>query len=133
MKRTLLSLLLSSCLGTVALAHEGHNKTPGVVQAPHGGVVQGTSQLYVELVNDASGIKLYPLTHDLAPVSPGDVAIVVTSQVPKRKKEAVSLQAVEDHFEGKVEARDAYRYSLVVETTYKGKKEKVTFQVEPQS
>ncbi len=132
MKRLRSAVLLSLAFGTYAAAHEGHDKAPGSVQAPHGGVVQGTSQMYIELVNDASGIKLYPLTHDLVAVATKNVKVAATAQAPKKKKEPVKLTAVEDHFEGKVDAKGAYRYTLVLETTYQGKKEKVTFQVEPQ-
>ncbi len=118
---------------TLGYAHEGHDKMPGAVQAPHGGTVKGTSQLYIELVNEASGIKLYPLTHEMAPVAPKEVTIVATVQAPKKKKEAVKFTVADDHYEAKVDAKGAYRYTLELTTTYKGKKEKVVFQVEPQS
>lgn len=116
-----------------ACAHEGHNKTPGAIKAPNGGVVEGTSDLYIELVNDASGIKLFPMTHDLAPISPKEVKLMGTSQVPKKAKTSVKFSVVEDHFESKVDAKGAYRYTLELSVEFKGKKEKVKFQVEPQN
>lgn len=119
-------------IGT-AFAHEGHNKTPGSIAAPHGGVIKGTNQLYIELVSDASGIKLYPLTHDLTAISTNDVKLVASSQVPKKKKENVKLSQVGDHYEAIVDAKGAYHYSFSLEVSYKSKTEKVLFQVEPQN
>ncbi|MBY0472320.1 hypothetical protein K2X30_14230 [bacterium] len=136
-KKTMLAVLMGVAvaggLASQSFAHEGHDKTPGSVQAPHGGVVQGTSSLYLELVNDASGIKLYPLTHDLAPIALKDVKITAMAQPPKKAKLPVKFAEADDHFEAKVDAKGSYRYTLEVSTAYKGKKEKLTFQVEPQS
>lgn len=134
MKQTMLAFIAAASLGAfqVGLAHEGHDQTPGAVQAPHGGTIQGTGQLYLELVNEASGIKLYPLTHEMAAVAPREVTVAATAQPPKKKKAPVKFIVVDDHFEGKVDARGAHRYALEVTATYKGRKERVTFQVEPQ-
>lgn len=127
------TLGFGSFYGSGGYAHEGHDKMPGAVQAPHGGTVKGTSQLYIELVNEPSGIKLYPLTHEMTPVALKDVTIAGTAEAPKKKKETVKFTNTDDHFEAKVDAKGAYRYTLELMTTYKGKKEKITFQVEPQN
>ena len=117
-----------------AFAHEGHDKTPGAIAAPHGGIIQGTDHLYLELVNDASGLKLYPITHDMTAIPVKEIKLTATAMVPKKsKKEIVILTPEDDHFSGKYDAKGAHRYSLNVSLTYKGKKEKVTFQVEPQN
>lgn len=118
--------------GNESYAHEGHDKTPGAIEALEGGVVQGTSQLYLELVGGASGIKLFARTHDQAKVLPSELKLLGTAQAPKKKKVPVKFTEVDDHYEAKVDAKGAYRYTLELTTTYKGKKEKVTFQVEPQ-
>jgi hypothetical protein len=88
MKRICLSALLvaSSLISGPAQAHEGHNKAPGSVAAPHGGVIQGTASLYWELVNEAGGIKLYPLTHDMAPVPPKEISLTASVSFPKKPK-----------------------------------------------
>lgn len=134
MKQTIFALMAVVSLGVSQLghAHAGHDKIPGDVQAPHGGTIQGTSHLYLELVNDASGIKLYALTHEMTPVAPTEVSVVATAQPPKKKKEPVKFAVVDDHFEAKVDAKKVYRYTLEITATYKGKKEKAKFQVEPQ-
>lgn len=128
----LLAIAFVLTISSISFAHAGHDKIPGAIQAPHGGAVQGTSQLYLELVNDATGIKLYPLTHDLGPISPNEVTLMATAQAPKKKKEPVKFAATDDHFEGTINTMGSYRYTLELMTTYKGKKEKVSFQVEPQ-
>lgn len=116
-----------------SFAHEGHNSTPGSVQAPHGGVVKGTKSLYVELVNEAAGIKLYPLTLDLKPIELAQLKMNGSFQVPKKKKTPVPLQAAGDHYSAQINAKGAYRYTLELNISYKGKSEKLLFQVEPQS
>ena len=134
MKKLVVSLgiLILSLPGTV-FAHEGHDKTPGVGSAPHGVGIKGTEQLYIELVNETGGIKIYPLTHDLAAVPLKDVSLEATATFPKKPKaEPVVFTQAEDHFLAKVDGKGAYRYSLDLTVTYKGKKEKMKFQVEPQ-
>lgn len=111
-------------------AHEGHNTLPEAVQSPHGGTMQGTA-LYIELVNDSSGIKLYPLTHELTPISLKDVSLIGTVKLPKKKKQTIKLDSANDHYMAKPEVKGAHRYILELMVNYKGKKEKVTFQVEP--
>lgn len=136
MKTQVFVVLAGLMLTHPSFAHEGHDTVPGAIQAPHGGTMKGAKEYYIELVNDTSGIKLYPFTHDLKPVPTGDVTITATAQAPKKKKEKVNLTAIEDHFEAKVDAKGAYRYTLELEVAPKGakaKKEKIAFQVEPQS
>jgi len=115
------------------MAHEGHNKTPGAVAAPHGGVMQGLENIYLELLVDASGIKLYPYDHDLKPVALKDVKIEGSVTFPKKTKaEKVALTSEGDAFSAKVDAKGAHRYTLEVTVTHQGKKEKTKFNVEPQ-
>lgn len=115
-------------------AHEGHDKTPGAIAAPHGGAVQGTSSLYWELLSDSSGLKLYPLTHDLTPIEPKSISLSGTASFPKKPKaEPVTFAAQSDHFSAQVNSKGSHRYTLSLSFTYKGKKEKVKFQVEPQN
>lgn len=134
MKKFYLMLALATSFGgSFAFGHAGHDKTPGAMDAPHGGVMQGTSELYFELVSDASGVKLYPLTHESKPIALDALKVLATVQLPKKKKEPVKLDPVEDHYEAKIDAKGASHFTLEVVTNYKGKKEKVQFQVEPQS
>ncbi len=132
--KTITLLILVMGFSNPTFAHEGHDKTPGVVTAPHGGVVQGSDNLYWELVKESADLKLYPLTHDLAPIPLKEISLTGTATLPKKKKgDAVKFSPMSDHFITQVDAKGAYRYSLDLSFTYKGKKEKVKFQVEPQS
>lgn len=129
----LMVVIATFLVGPYIYAHEGHDKTPGAVAAPHGGVVKGTDSLYWELVNESGGLKLYPLTHDLAPVPLKEIALAGTVTLPKKPKaEPVTFSQDGDAFSAKVDAKGAHRYALDLSVTYKGKKEKVKFQIEPQ-
>ena len=132
-----MKLVFLFALLNMSLAHEGHNKAPGTEMAPHGGVMQGTSQYYFELVSElvseVSVIKLYPLNHDLKAIPIAQLAVSATSQVPKKAKESVKLIGVEDHFEGNVNAKGAHRYLIELVVKYQEKKQTLTFQVEPQN
>ena len=132
MKAKLLTLaILVATQG--AFAHEGHDKTPGAVSAPHGGVVEGTKSMYWELANDSNGVRIYPLTHELAPIGLKDLSVTAQAIFPKKSKaEVVKLEPGSDHYVAIVDAKGAHRYTLELSSTYQGKKEKVKFQIEPQ-
>ena len=133
MRKFILLAMMIFGIQQVTYAHEGHDKTPGAVSAPHGGVTQGTNQLYLELVSEAGGVKIYPLTHDLKPIAAKEVTLKASIIFPKQKKvEAIDFTQSNDYFSAKVNAKGAYRYTLDISVLYKGKKETVTFQVEPQ-
>lgn len=132
MRKIFFVTIMTLSFQTPTYAHEGHDKTPGAVAAPHGGVTQGTSQLYLELVKESEGVKIYPLTHDLKPISTKDITLQGSVTFPKNKKqEKVTFTNGDDSFATKIAAKGAYRYALEISVTYKGKKEVVTFQVEP--
>lgn len=119
-------------IGFQAFAHEGHDKTPGAVAAPHGGQLKGTSQLYVELVPSTNGVKLYAVDHEMKSIAIKDVKIEGTVSLPKKKAEKLALKASESYLEAKVDAKGAHRYTLDLQVGYKGKTETVSFNVEPQ-
>lgn len=117
----------------VAVAHEGHDKTPGTLAAPHGGVVKGTDHIYLELVAESAGIKIYPLDHETKAIPVADIKIEGKMSVPRKNKlETVKFTVSGDHFAAKVDAKGAHRYDLDVTVTHGGKAEKLKFSVEPQ-
>ena len=127
---TVLAILLT---GLSTFSHEGHDKTPGALTAPHGGQIKGTSQLYVELVSDASGFKLYTVDHDLKAIPVKDVKIDGSVKFPKKKQsDKLALNVSESFLESKVNAKGSHRYTVDLKVTYKGKTEGVSFNVEPQ-
>lgn len=126
---TLTTILLSM----TSMAHEGHDKTPGALSAPHGGQIKGTSQLYVELVSDQSGFKLYAVDHDLKTIPTKEVKIEGTMKLPKQKQsEKLAFNSSDSYLEAKVNAKGSHRYIVELNVNYKGKTEKLSFNVEPQ-
>lgn len=128
--------ILSSLLvfwGANVLAHEGHDKTPGAGAAPHGGIIQGTEHIYLELVASGDDVKLYPLDHEMKAIPLAQTKIDAKATFPKKAKgEPVKFSAEGDAFVAKVQAKGAHRYTLDVSVAHDGKNEKVKFTVEPQ-
>jgi len=131
--KSFITALATLLIGLSALAHEGHDKTPGTITAPHGGQLKGTSQLYVELVSDSTGFKLYTVDHDLKTIPIKDVKIEGSMKLPKQKQsEKLALNSSESFLETKVDAKGSHRYTVDLKVIYKGKTEGVSFNVEPQ-
>lgn len=131
--KILFATIATLVIGLSTFAHEGHDKTPGALTAPHGGQIKGTSQLYVELVSDSSGFKLYTVDHNLKTIPVKEVKIEGTAKLPKQKKsEKLVLMASESFLETKVDAKGSHRYTVDLKVNYKGKTENVSFNVEPQ-
>lgn len=128
-----ISLFLALGFSLNLFAHEGHDKTPGTLAAPHGGIIKGTDHIYLEVVSGADGVKLYPLDHDMKAIAVADVKVEAKMSVPrKNKSEPVKFSPEGDHFLAKVDAKGAHRYDLDVTVTHGGKPEKLKFSVEPQ-
>lgn len=134
-----LGLLIMLTIGSyqVSFAHEGHNKTPGANMDPNPevpGTIKGTNQLYVKLANGSAGIKVYLFTHKLVAVPLKELSLKGLVTLPKKTKaEPVVFIESGDHFSAKVETKGSYRYTLDLVVTYNDKKEKVKFEVEPES
>lgn len=125
------SLFVVLC--SAAVAHEGHDKTPGAGAAPHGGIVQGTDHIYLELVASGDDVKLYPLDHDMKAIPLAQTKVDAKATFPKKTKgEAVKFSAEGDAFVAKIPGKGAHRYTLEVTVAHEGKNEKVKFTVEPQ-
>lgn len=116
-----------------ANAHEGHDKTPGALVAPHGGILKGVEHIYVELVTEPKGLKIYPLDHNMKAIPLSDVKIEGKMSVPRKKQsDAVKFVSEADHFSSKIDAKGAHRYDLDLTVVHGGKLEKIKFSVEPQ-
>ncbi len=131
--KSLITTIATLVIGLSTFAHEGHDKTPGALTAPHGGQLKGTSQLYVELVSDSSGFKIYTVDHELKTIPVKEVKIEGTAKLPKQKQsEKLALSTSESFLETKVDAKGSHRYTVDLKVTYKGKTESISFNVEPQ-
>ncbi len=135
MKYALLSSIVSlfaTLSSPAANAHEGHDKTPGSAAAPHGGVVKGSEHIYLELVTDQGGVKLYPLDHEMKAVPMKDLKIEGKMSKPRTKKtEPVKIVVEDDHYDARIPAKGLNRYDLDLAVTHAAKTEKIKFSVEP--
>ena len=132
MKRVLLLTVLMFSFG-IANAHEGHDKTPGLQSTRPGGTIKGTDHIYLELVSDKDGVKLYPMDHDKKPIPLSDVKMEGKMTIPRKNKtQVLKFTAQDDHFAAKVDTKGAHRYDLEASVTHGGKSEKLKFSVEPQ-
>ena len=122
------------CLAPMmSFAHEGHDKTPGLLPLDGFDQIQATDHLYLKLKVEADGVKVYPFTHEnkAVPVTELKLDGAVTP-AKKTKSEKISFTPGPDSFGAKIDAKGAHRYTLELAVSYQGKKEKVKFNVEPQ-
>jgi len=78
-------------------------------------------------------VNIYFFSPDMKPMATGDLKVSATMQLPKKKgKDKVSFKPVDNHFLGAVKASRTHRYQLDVEIFFKGKRELLTYQIEPQ-
>ena len=130
--KIVITAIATLLIGFLALAHEGHDKTPGAITAPHGGQLKGTSHLYIELVSDSMGFKVYTVDHDLKTIPVKEVKVEGTAKIPKQKKsETLTFISSESFLESKFDSKGSHRYTVDLKITYKGKTESVSFNVEP--
>lgn len=135
MKKILLILITITSLS--AFSHEGHDHGPGQVQPVKGGVIMKNDDFYLELVGNQSEIKFYPLGQKtegslLSAIPLKDFKLKATYKLPRTSEvKTISLKENGDHFLGKIEAR-THRYQVDTFIEYKGKKEQITYQIEPQ-
>lgn len=131
--RKLISVLTTILIPSILLAHEGHDKSPGAVAAPHGGTVQVGSQIILELVSKNDGVEIYAFDHDMKPLNTKDVKVEGKMSLPKKSKaEVLKFTAEGEAFAAKINAKGTHRYTLDLVASYAGKKEKIKFSVEPQ-
>lgn len=131
--KTLITIIFATLIPFSTLAHEGHNMTPGSINAPHGGQIKGTKDLYIELVSNTAGFKIYPFDHDLKSVPLKDVQFEIFGKLPKQNKaDKLIFKTFESYLEAQYDAKGSHRYIVDIKIAYKGKNEKVSFNVESQ-
>ncbi len=132
MKLLILALTLV-CLPVTGFAHEGHDKMPGAMPLDGFDQIQATGDLYLKLKVVGDGVKVSPFTHENKPVPVGELVLDGAVKLPKKaKSEKVVFVAEGDAFAAKIDAKGSHRYALEITVSHAGKKEKVTFNVEPQ-
>lgn len=131
--KIIIPILMTVFMPLSLMAHEGHDKSPGAVVAPHGGMVQSASHIMLELVSTSDGVEIYPFDHDMKPLNTKDVKIEGTINLPKKSKSEILKFVIQgEAFTAKINAKGAHRYILDLMASHAGKKEKIKFSVEPQ-
>ena len=116
---TIAILLLSSLQ---LLAHEGHDNAPGALKSNHGGVVKSGKEINLEYVVSGTEVKFYPISHEGKDLSVSDVAMEVTSKLPKGKAIALKTDVVAGVYTAQVDFKNAYRLEMNVEAKFQNKK-----------
>ena len=119
-------------VGSMAVAHEGHDAVPGAIKTSHGGVAKAGKEINLEYVVSGTEIILYPMSHDGKDLPSTDLKLTATSKGPKGKNETLKVDAQAVGFKTNVDFKDAYRSEVVVKTDLKGKKDTFKLQVEKQ-
>lgn len=127
-KKMIVSILFINSLQL--LAHEGHDNAPGALKSNHGGVVKSGKEINLEYVVSGNEVKLYPLSHDGKDLPVSDVAMEVTSKLPKGKAVTLKTNLVAGVYTTQVDFKNAYRIEMNVESKFQNKKSTFKFQVE---
>lgn len=108
-------------------------KHPTSVNPPHGGSLEWTPNLAIELVQQGSKVQIYVMTPDLKPIPSADLAVSGQISYPRNKPPAQSVELAAEDFYYTMKSeipKGIYRYTLSLEVTYQGKKNSVQFVVE---
>jgi len=130
----ILVLLLITSMEANVLSHEGHNKLPGSIIAPHGGQIKGTDDLYIELIHNSDNVQIYITDHDFKPILLNDIKIEGLIKYPKQmKSEKINFTTNQaKYFDAKINSKGSHRYTLEIKTKYKNKTDTINYNLEPQ-
>ncbi|HRK01172.1 MAG TPA: hypothetical protein PLH57_00780 [Oligoflexia bacterium] len=130
--------------GSLGFSHEGHDHSPGQVQAPNNGQLQKTKDIYVEVAGTKEEVKIYFYDTKLQPLGHSGIKVRAELRFPERTKKnqsshkskakknvAIELKDQGDYFSGPVVVGSAHRYLVDLDLVLNGRSEKLTFQVEP--
>lgn len=133
---TMKTLIFTLALGvaTTAWAHEGHHDSPGMVQAPKGGVIKSLEESHVEVVTKGNDIKVYLYSKDLKPADATRFKVKLFTEIPRtKKKESLSFKVQGNLLEANFDAKGIHRYTLIVNIndSVTGHDDNLKFTVEP--
>ncbi len=144
MSKKILNLLLAALVAAplFSQAHEGAHG-PEQKMAPQGGKLEETSNLFLELLKNEEGVKVFAYTHasmaaEKKPLLASEVKVIEkkTTLVDRNKKPvSFKLEPQGDHFKLDIKGlKPSNRYELNLVVSYQGKEEKpVKWQIEPGS
>lgn len=142
----IVACLMVALVGSVGMAHEGHDQPGALPSAPHGGKVKeatgGTktgpeAELFFEAVFQEPSLKLYPLTIDdsgaFKALSPKQDLSKVSVEIefPRAgKKTKPEVTTGSDLLETTVSTKGATRFMVILSAIHKGESKKAKIQVE---
>lgn len=125
-----LILLITMALSVSLGAHEGHDNAPGTLKANHGGLVKPGKEINLEYVVAGTEVKLYPITHEGKDLTPTEIKLSATVQLPKGKSEVIKIESKDGAYVAQVDFKNAYRIEMKVSAVHNGKTDNFKFQIE---
>ena len=115
----LFTIIISAAVGTIAIAHNGHDHdAPTTLRAPKGGVIKALDEASVEVVSKGKNIKVFVYDQESKPAAASRFKIVASAELPRnKKKEEVIFTAKDNFFEGTYDAKGSHRYTLKLAVT----------------
>ncbi len=124
------AMVILSWFSLSLFAHDGHDGTPGMLTANHGGKVEAGKDINLEYVVSGNEVKLFPASHEGKDLTAAEVQLVVSSKLPKGKAESVKLTSKDGAFVAVVDFKKAYRVEMSIEAIVNGKKSTFKIQIE---
>ncbi len=133
MLKTLVIFLLVT-LPLSLFAHPGHDKIPGTQMAPHGGILKGTDEFYVEILSKKDALTVYIFDHDMKPIETSKVKLEGKAEFPRGKgSQTISWTADKTSYGAKLDPKGSHRYKLSLKLSHESKTEEISFQIEPKN
>lgn len=129
-------LLAVFCIVTASLyGHAGCYEAPGAHAAPHGGLIEHTDNILVELVDSVHPMEIYVLDGDMQPIATSATKVSASVKLPRRSRGSanVELTAKDNYYEARLSTKGrVHRLTLVVQVEQDGITDSVSFEVEPE-
>lgn len=127
-KKIILSILIIASIPI--FAHEGHDETPGAFKANHGGAVKAGKEINLEYVVSGAQVKLFLISHEGKDLSPNEVKLTATTQLPKGKAEVAKLEIQDGAFVTHIDFKNTFRVEMNVSASKAGKTDTFKLQIE---
>lgn len=128
--RTVIATLTFLLLSTPALSHDGHDHGAPTFSAPKGGILKSSLQGHFELVKENDLAKVYHYDAKGKAKDTKGLNLKAELELPRKKSVALDLQDKGTHWESKIDAQNAHRYTLKITIDDGKEKDHVKFTVE---
>ncbi|MFN7823727.1 MAG: hypothetical protein ACK5P6_00020 [Pseudobdellovibrionaceae bacterium] len=125
-----LTLALSLLVTQVSFAHEGHDHGAASFQAPKGGILKSIENSHFELVRSGQFVQIYAYDNEGKALATSKFKTSAELQLPRKKKEVLTLNDKGTHWEAQVNSQGAHRFTVKFNTDDGKEKDYVSFTVE---